>query len=164
MTRPDRTCIFIVEDEPAFSKAALHVLESKNFVNLHAFESGEACLEKLNMQPEIVLLDYNLGADRLNGLEVLKILKKRLPQTQVIFLSAVESLEVATNTINHGAYDYVVKGETAFERVKNLMRRIVFENQIKKENLNLRRSRKIVYSIILVLLAAIAALTILQLS
>ncbi len=164
MTRPDPTCIFIVEDEPAFAKAARHVLETKNFANVHTFENGEACIEKLNLQPEIILLDYNLGEDRMNGLEVLKILKKRIPDVQIIFLSAVESLEVATNTINHGAYDYVVKGETAFERVKSLLRRIVFENQIKKENLNLRRSRKIVYSIILVLLAAIAALTILQVS
>jgi DNA-binding NtrC family response regulator len=162
MGKPDYTQIFIVEDDKFYAGVIRHSLESKNYMNVKIFPSGEECIKNLHLKPDIVLLDYRLGDDKMDGLDVLKAINKSGVETQVVFLTAVDKLEVATNTIKAGAYDYVVKSEAAIERIRNIIRRITFENNIKKENLLLKRSRKIIFSVIILLAMGIIALTLLQ--
>lgn len=163
MAKPDYTPIFIVEDDVAYARVIRHSLENKNYANIKVFSSGEECIENLDLNPEIILLDYRLGEGKLNGLEVLKRIKKINPDIQIVFLTSVEKLEIATNTIKTGAYDYVVKSEAAMERIRNVIRRIIFENHIRKENVILKRSRRIILMVIFLLIAAIVVLGALQL-
>ncbi len=162
MGKADYTLIFIVEDDKFYADVIRKALESRNFMNVKTFPSGEECLKNLHHKPEIVLLDYRLGEDLMDGMEVLKTIRKSGIDTQVIFLTALDKLEVATNTIKAGAYDYVVKSEAAMERIRNIIRRITFENHIKRENLLLKRSRKIILAIIFLLAAGILILGTLQ--
>jgi DNA-binding NtrC family response regulator len=162
MGKPDYTQIFIVEDDKFYAGVIRHALEAKNFMNVRIFPTGEECIENLHLNPEIVLLDYRLGDDKMDGMDVLKAIGKTEQDTQVVFLTSVDKLEVATNTIKAGAYDYVVKSEAAIERIRNIIRRITFENKIKKENLLLKRSRKIILTIIFFLVLGIITLSLLQ--
>jgi DNA-binding NtrC family response regulator len=162
MGKPDYTQIFIVEDDKFYAGVIRHALEGKNFMNVRIFQSGEECIENLHMKPEIILLDYRLGENKMDGMEVLKAISKTEIDAQVVFLTSVDRLEVATNTIKAGAYDYVVKSEAAIERIRNIIRRITFENNIKKENLLLKRSRKIILTIIFFLALGIITLSLLQ--
>jgi len=158
MAKPDYTLIFIVEDDPAYANALSHALEKKNFLNIRLFSSGEECIENIGMKPEVILLDFLLGDNKKDGMEVLKAIRKHDHDVQVVFLTSVDELEIATQTMKLGAYDYVVKSEGAIERIRNILRRIKFENHIKKENRLLRRSRRIIIYIILFLLFGIAIL------
>ena len=158
MTKPDYTLIFIVEDDAAYATALSHALEKKNFMNVRIFSSGEECIEHLDMKPDVVLLDYLLGEGKKDGMEVLKAIRKHHHDVQVVFLTAVDELEIATQTIKLGAYDYVVKSEGAIERIRNILRRIKFENHIKRENHMLRRSRRVIIYIILFLILGAAVL------
>ncbi len=162
MGKPDHTRIFIVEDDKFYAGVIRHALESRNFTDVQIYSSGEECLEHLDKNPEIILLDYRLGENAMDGLDVLKAVRKSGLDTQVVFLTAVDKLEVATNTIKSGAYDYVVKSEAAIERIRNIIRRITFENHIKKENQLLKRSRTIILIIISVLTIGIVFLGLLQ--
>ncbi|TVQ10785.1 MAG: response regulator [Bacteroidetes bacterium] len=162
MGKADYTLIFIVEDDKFYADVIRKALESRNFMNIKTFATGEDCLKHLDLKPEIVLLDYRLGEDVMDGMDVLKSLRKSGLDAQVIFLTGVDKLEVATNTIKAGAYDYVVKSEAAIERIRNIIRRITFENHIKRENLLLRRSRKIILTIIFLLAIGILVLGALQ--
>lgn len=162
MGKADYTLIFIVEDDKFYADVIRKALESRNFMNVKTFPSGEDCLKNLHLKPEIILLDYRLGDDLMDGMEVLKSIRKSGVDAQVIFLTGLDKLEVATNTIKAGAYDYVVKSEAAMERIRNIIRRITFENHIKKENLLLKRSRKIILAIIFLLAAGILILGTLQ--
>lgn len=162
MGKADYTLIFIVEDDKFYADVIRKALESRNFMNVKTFPSGEECLKNLHRKPEIILLDYRLGDDLMDGMEVLKTIRKSGVDAQVIFLTGVDKLEVATNTIKAGAYDYVVKSEAAMERIRNVIRRITFENHIKRENLLLKRSRKIILVIIFLLAAGILILGALQ--
>lgn len=162
MGKPDYTQIFIVEDDKFYAGVIRHALEAKNFMNVKIFTSGEECLENLHLKPEIILLDYRLGENKMDGLDVLKAVGKTQPDAQVVFLTGVDKLEVATNTMKAGAYDYVVKSEAAIERIRNIIRRITFENNIKKENQLLKRSRKIVLTIIAFLVLGIIVLSLIQ--
>lgn len=162
MGKPDYTQIFIVEDDKFYAGVIRHALESRNFMNVKIFSSGEDCLNNMDLNPEIILMDYRLGDDQMDGLETMKQIRKMGNDVQIIFLTGVDKLEVATNTIKAGAYDYVVKSEAAIERIRNIIRRITFENHIKKENIVLKRSRKIVFSIIFILSLGIIILALMQ--
>lgn len=162
MPRPDHTCIFVVEDDLMFSRAVLHLLEGRKFMNVRLFSHGEECLEHLHLHPDVILLDYWLGDGKMNGKEVMELIMKKSPSTKVIFLTAMDNLKIASETMAMGAYDYVVKSESAMERVKNLLRRIVFEKQLQKENLMLRRSRGIVLILLLLIALALAGLFLLR--
>lgn len=162
MSKTDETLIFIVEDDPQYLHALKHSLEQRHFSNIKVFTSGEECLENLDQKPQVILLDFLLGEGKMNGLQVLKEIKKFSPESQVVFLTGLEKLEVALETVKNGAYDYVVKTEAAFERIRNLLKRITFEAQIREENLRLKKSRKIISIIIAALLLGIFTLLFLQ--
>ncbi len=163
MAKPDYTKIFIVEDDEIYAGVLRQSLESRNYMNVKIFGSAEECLENMHHKPEIILLDYLLGENRMDGMALLKTIQKQGYDVQVVFLTSVDKLEVATNTIKSGAYDYVVKSEGAIERIRNILRRISFENHIKKENLILKKSRKIILFVIFLLTMGILILGVLQL-
>jgi DNA-binding NtrC family response regulator len=48
----------------------------------------------------------------------------------VILLSAQEKMRVAITSLKYGAYDYVEKNDFAFNRIKDLIKRISKFNQI----------------------------------
>src|SRR5690606_4060164 len=59
-----------------------------------------------------------------NGVDILKEMKENYPETQVIMLSGQDKIDVAVDTMKYGAYDYVVKGESAFSRIGNIIKNI----------------------------------------
>jgi len=151
MKNPKNPLIFIVEDDKAFMTLTLNELEKLNFKNIKSFSNGEDCLKELNLKPDIVLLDYALD-NAMNGLEVLKKIKKLSPLTQVIMLTAYDKLEIAVDSIKSGAYDYVLKSETAFERIANLFRKIIRQNELYIANKQLQKGKRIV-TVVLLLIA-----------
>lgn len=118
--------IFIIDDEPIQNEMLNDFLAEKYIYNIKVFENGEEAIKNLYLAPEIVILDYHLNGtnrDALNGVDVLKQIKEKSPETQVIMLSGQDKIEVAVDTMKYGAFDYVVKGESAFSRVENIINR-----------------------------------------
>ena len=116
--------IFLVDDDAIFLRALEHHLSHHLKFNLHTskISSGEECLKKLRLKPCIVVLDYHLNGtkpDAMNGIDVLKEIKKTDPELIVIMLSSQDRLEIAVDTMKYGAFDYVTKNESAFTRIEN---------------------------------------------
>jgi two-component system OmpR family response regulator len=135
--------IFVVEDDLLFQKSLehhlLHALNSN--VKITCFDTGEECLNHISQKPQIVILDYMLDSkvpDAINGAEVLCRIKEKLPETQVIMLSAHDRIQVAVETIKYGAYDYIIKNESAFLKtqsiVKNVINSLALGRKVKKHN------------------------------
>ncbi|MBL4715674.1 MAG: response regulator [Bacteroidia bacterium] len=119
--------VFLVDDDPMHNKAMEHNLSSNPFLKIKKFGSGEECLENLNENPKIIVLDYHLDSidkKAMNGIHILKQIKKRKPAITVIMLSSQESLSVAKNSIKYDAYDYIVKGESGMLRANHLINNI----------------------------------------
>src|SRR5690606_24736239 len=114
--------IFLVDDEPIQNEMLKDYLSEKFVYEFKTFDNGEEAMQNMNLHPEIIILDYHLSAhkpDAENGVEVLKRIKNDYPETQVIMLSGQDKIDVAIDTMKYGAFDYVVKGESAFSRVEN---------------------------------------------
>ena len=102
---------------------------------ISSYPTGELALQGMFEAPDLIVLDYHLdSADpaAMNGLQVLKKIKEQFPDVPVIFLSGQEKAEIAANTMKYGAYDYVVKNESAFHRLDILTNNILGHAHLKK--------------------------------
>lgn len=127
MATSTKRYVFLVDDEPIQNEMLKDYLSEKFVYELKTFDNGEEAMQHMNLHPEIIILDYHLSAhkpDAENGVEVLKRIKNEYPETQVIMLSGQDKIDVAIDTMKYGAFDYVVKGESAFSRVENIMNNI----------------------------------------
>jgi two-component system, OmpR family, response regulator len=124
--------ILIVDDDPAQAEMLKDFLKNSER-NIRYINSGEELLRTLDTDPDVIFLDYNFdmaGAKAMNGLEILQEIKKRKPTVEVVMLSAQDKIDVALNTMKYGAFDYVIKGETAFHRAENALHNILKRNEL----------------------------------
>lgn len=124
MATSSKRYLFLVDDEPIQNEMLKDYLNERFLYEVKIFDNGEEALQHMSLNPEIVVLDYHLSAhkpDAKNGVEILKQLKDNYPATQVIVLSGQDKIDVAVDTMKYGAYDYVVKGESAFSRIENVI-------------------------------------------
>lgn len=123
----EKRYLFLVDDEPIQNEMLKDYLQERFAYEIKTFDNGEEMLQKMDLNPEVIVLDYHLSAhkpDAKNGVEILKIVKDKHPETNVIMFSGQDKIEVATDSMKYGAYDYVVKGETAFSRAENILNNI----------------------------------------
>lgn len=111
MIKTRNPLIFIVEDSVVYKDIIIGYLHTKKFKNLKTFKSAEDCLKNMTLKPDIIILDYSF--EGLNGLELMKKVQEEFPETEFIFLSGQNSVEVAVNIMKLGASDYIVKNEKA---------------------------------------------------
>ncbi|HRO43385.1 MAG TPA: response regulator [Flavipsychrobacter sp.] len=133
----DKRYIFLVDDEPIQNEMLKDYLNERFLYEIKTFENGEDMLKSMSLNPEIIVLDYHLSAqkrDAKNGVEILKLLKDKHPEVQVIMLSGQDKIDVAIDSMKYGAYDYVVKGETAFSRTENVLNNISELHKVKTIN------------------------------
>lgn len=122
----EKAKIFIVDDEPLLSEMLTDYLKDQNRgLIIKSFPTGEDCLNNLYENPDAVVLDYYLNSrekDALNGIDILKEIKKRNKALPVIMLSSQKSYAIATQTIMYGAVHYVIKGQDAFQEIYELIK------------------------------------------
>jgi DNA-binding NtrC family response regulator len=122
----NKKLIYIVDDvQMQRELLADHLTANMPAYEIHCFSTGEECIAAAKVRPaEIIFLDYNLNSqvkDAMDGIEALQELKSIAPQTEVVMISGQDKIEVAVNTIKHGAFDYIVKGEGAFVRAEKVV-------------------------------------------
>jgi len=119
-----RKKIFIVDDDPVLAEMLKDHLSKMTSYEVSVFETGEECLKYISDKPGIIFLDFYLNSvqkDAMNGLEILQEIKKIDPDVDVVILSGQDKIEVAVKTIQYGAFDYIVKGESAFYRAEKVV-------------------------------------------
>jgi DNA-binding NtrC family response regulator len=132
----EKPVIFIVEDDPIFNKLLTAYFTNKGLWEVHSFEDGESSLNSLHLKPIIYLEDFDLPG--MNGLEVMKHVKKVSPSTEFIFLSGQSDLKVAVEILKEGAFDYVMKDSNAKQSALNKIDQIM---KIKKLEIDKKYSR-----------------------
>lgn len=116
------------------------------------YPTGEAALTDLGETPDAIILDYHLDsidATAMNGLQVLKKIKEKMDDVPVIIMTAEDKAEVAANTMKYGAYDYIVKNESAFQRLSLVLNNISGHAATKK-NLGTQKFFNVVLFILVI--------------
>jgi len=100
--------IFVVDDDKLFAEVLKRKLIIKGFKQVYTFNSASDFLREINIKPDLVFLDYDLGD--LTGIEVLLKVKKQSPFTEVIMVSAQEKQKIIVEAKKLGVIKYICKG------------------------------------------------------
>jgi DNA-binding response OmpR family regulator len=120
--------LLIVEDELELLNSTCVYLQKEDFVCEPASNFFEAEDKLLSYNYDVVILDINLPDG--NGLNLLKYIKEKSPETGVLRVSAKEAREYKLKGLDLGADDYITKPFHLAElnsRVNSLLRRRKFE-------------------------------------
>lgn len=121
--------IFLVDNDQIYCKLFKQWFRKSPEYKIYTFATGEECIKyHFVLQPDIIILEYsinNLNPIALNGLEILKRVKNSNPQIPVMMLSGQETITIAKQCIDHGAFDYIIKNETAFLQLQFLIKIII---------------------------------------
>jgi len=115
--RPPR--IFIVEDNLLYQQLIARELQSLSG-DIHFYNKGENCLEDLDKDPSVIILDYNLDG-LMNGLDTLQEIRKYNPYIYVILFSNQKDLNTSENKQQYGSFNFVEKKEKSFRLLKQMI-------------------------------------------
>ncbi len=136
MKKNEKIKIFLVDDDAVFLKLMkIEFLAHADF-EIETFATGELCVKHLSHDPDVIVLDYHLdGIDKtaMNGIQALDKIKKYNSDIAVIMLSSQDKIEIAVDCMHHRAFDYVVKSETAFVRLKRIITNVFSFKKMEKE-------------------------------
>jgi two-component system OmpR family response regulator len=139
--------MFIIDDDPVQVEMIKDYLGERYIFELKVYEDGEKAMKDVEtLKPEIVVLDYHLNSNNpqaKNGIEVLKEIKRIHPASKVIMFSAQDNIDIALESMRNGAYDYIIKGETAFNKMENTVNRL--GEMHKLESINIAQKRTITF-------------------
>jgi DNA-binding NtrC family response regulator len=128
--------ILIVDDEPQLRQLLKTILE-QDYVIAEA-ESGAALQKCLTQDPaDVILLDLKLPDA--NGLDLLPVIKKTWPDTEVIVLTGEATFEAAVQATKRGAYHFINKPFDP-QVLEVTVERAIENRQHKEENNSLRRA------------------------
>ncbi|MFN0219127.1 MAG: sigma-54-dependent transcriptional regulator [Hyphomicrobium sp.] len=124
--------ILIVDDEADIRDLIGGILEDEGHKTRVARDSDEALRAIEDRRPHLVILDIWLQGSRLDGLEVLSVMKRTHPDLPVVIISGHGNIETAVTAIKRGAYDYIEKPFKS-DRLNLVVLRALEASQLKRE-------------------------------
>ncbi len=135
--------VLVIEDNDTMRAGMVQVLEKMQLPVTEA-ASGMAGFQWLEQRPfRLVITDYRMSG--MDGIEVLKKIKERWPQTEVMIITAYGSIELAVEAMQQGAADFITKPFSHDEfrlRVERILKKLEQDEalqQLQQENYYLRQ-------------------------
>ena len=139
--------ILIVDDEADIRDLVSGLLEDEGHRTRLARDSDEALTAIEQRRPQLVVLDIWLQGSRLDGLEVLSVIKKAHPDLPVVIISGHGNIETAVTAIRRGAYDYIEKPFKA-DRLLLVVLRALEASKLQREVKTLRERAAVSFDMI----------------
>lgn len=113
MTTPDiqHIRVLIIDDQPVVRAGIRAILHSSTRMSVvgAAANRDEGLALASSQQPDVILLDLNLGKD--NGLDLLPELHQAAPKARVLILTGLHAVELHKHAVRGGAMGVVLKEE-----------------------------------------------------
>jgi len=129
--------ILIVDDEADIRELVAGILEDEGNSTRTAANSDEALAAVAQRRPGLVFLDIWIQGSRLDGLQILDLLKEQHPDLPVVMISGHGNIETAVAAIRRGAYDFIEKPFKA-DRLILVAERALEASKLKREVKELR--------------------------
>ena len=111
--------VLIVDDELDFLESLVRRL-NKRSISATGVSSGQAALEHLEREGgDVVVLDVKMPG--MSGIEVLKQIKQRFPELEVILLTGHASVESGMEGLSLNAFDYLIKPVKIDQLIERIM-------------------------------------------
>ena len=130
--------ILIVDDEKDIRELISDILEDEGFTTRLAGNSDECMAEVVQEQPALMILDIWLKDSNMDGIDILKTVKRDYPDVPVVIISGHGNIEIAVAAIKQGAYDFIEKPFN-IDQLLVVIRRGMETSRLRRENQALRR-------------------------
>ncbi|OOY28294.1 sigma-54-dependent Fis family transcriptional regulator [Thioclava sp. L04-15] len=130
--------ILIVDDEKDIRELIADILRDEGFQTRLAANSNE-CMDEINAQePALMILDIWLKDSMMDGIDILKTVKRDNPDVPVIIISGHGNIEIAVAAIKQGAYDFIEKPFN-IDQLMVVISRAMETARLRRENSTLKR-------------------------
>lgn len=130
--------ILIVDDERDIRELISDILKDEGFATRLASNSDE-CMAEINAEPPaLMVLDIWLKDSRMDGIDILKTVKRDNPDIPIIIISGHGNIEIAVAAIKQGAYDFIEKPFN-IDQLTVVIARAMETSRLRRENASLRR-------------------------
>jgi len=107
MKMDEKTKILVVDDEEVVRLSHIRTLASIH-CNVEVVRDGNEALRVMALRPaDVVLLDLRMPG--MDGMTVLKTIKQKWPETEVVIITGYPTVETAKEAVRLGAFDYLAK-------------------------------------------------------
>lgn len=131
--------ILIIDDEENINKIMSDIIKDEGY-NAYTARNWKGASEILHKTGiDIVFLDVWLP--QVGGIEILKIIRKKYPGTEVIMISGHGTVDTAVQSMKLGAYDFIEK-PLASDRVLTVLKHAIERQKLELENAQLRKELK----------------------
>ncbi|TVQ55869.1 MAG: sigma-54-dependent Fis family transcriptional regulator [Rhodobacteraceae bacterium] len=131
------TDILIVDDEADIRDLVADILRDEGHATREASDADGALAAISAQAPALIILDIWLQGSRMDGIEILKSVKRDNPDIPVVIISGHGNIEIAVAAIKQGAYDFIEKPFTT-DQLLVVVSRALEANRLRRENAALR--------------------------
>jgi response regulator RpfG family c-di-GMP phosphodiesterase len=133
----EKSRILVVDDEKLIREVLADFLSLEGFV-VRTAEDGAAAVAELNRSRyDMVISDLKMP--NMGGLELLKEVATRFPETLTVIMTGFGTVETAIDAMKRGAYDYILK-PFKVEEIVHIVQRGIEKRRLSAENLRLREA------------------------
>jgi PAS domain S-box-containing protein len=125
--------VLIVDDDVDFADSLNDMLAEENYQVAAAHSVEEALKAAAAFRPQVALLDIRLQMGSADGLDLLALLKEKLPDLMGIIVTAYADVDTAIKAVHHDAYDYLRK-PLYFQELAATLRRCFERIDLEEEN------------------------------
>jgi two-component system nitrogen regulation response regulator NtrX len=130
--------ILIVDDEKDIRELIGDILEDEGYATRLAANAEDCMAAIAEEPPALIVLDIWLKDSRMDGIDILKAVKREHPGIPVVIISGHGNIEIAVAAIKQGAYDFIEKPFN-IDQLLVVIRRAMETSRLRRENLALRR-------------------------
>ena len=130
--------ILIVDDERDIRELISDILVDEGFDTELAANSNECMAAVAKEPPALMILDIWLKDSNMDGIDILKTVKRDYPGVPVVIISGHGNIEIAVAAIKQGAYDFIEKPFN-IDQLMVVIRRAMEASRLRRENMELRR-------------------------
>ncbi len=132
------TNILIVDDEKDIRDLIGDILKDEGY-RIRLAGNADDCLAAINDEvPSLMILDIWLKDSRMDGIDILKSVKRDNPDVPVVIISGHGNIEIAVAAIKQGAYDFIEKPFN-IDQLLVVVSRAMETSRLRRENADLRR-------------------------
>lgn len=103
----DRAKVLVVDDEEIVRQSYQRSLTGISF-RVRTATGGSEALSLMEEEPsDVILVDIRMPG--MDGMELLKLIKERWPESEVVVITGYPSIETAKEAVRLGAYNYLAK-------------------------------------------------------
>ena len=130
--------ILVVDDERDIRELIADILGDEGYPTRTAANADEALAALNAEEPALMILDIWLKDSRMDGIDILKQVKRNNPSVPVVIISGHGNIEIAVAAIKQGAYDFIEKPFN-IDQLLVVITRAMETSRLRRENSQLRR-------------------------